>query len=94
MIVLAATSGGLSTLLQAAGHNLGHWLEEAGEHVAAEAIAHIIAAKIGKEAADQLAKQIIGAASSAGLNVTIDWTIADPTGVSAVIQNFWKPICP
>jgi len=91
MIILAASSAGTSTLLKS---SLGHWLEEAGERVTVEAIQHIIAAKIGVEAANRLAEQIIGAASSAGFqNGPIDWTAADPTGVSAVIQAFWKPIC-
>lgn len=46
---------------------------------------------MGKEAADQLAEQIIGKAI--GKNSPIDWTIADPTGVSDAIKSIWKPMC-
>ena len=68
-----------------------HWLAEAGERLAAEALRHIIAGKIGEDAAEKLAQQIIGRAI--GSNTTVDWTVADPTGVSQVVKSFWKPRC-
>ena len=70
---------------------LGKWAREAAERIGKSALQHYFTAKVGKEAAEKLAEQIMGHAM--GGNNTIDWTSADPTGVSALVKAFWKPIC-
>lgn len=70
---------------------LKNWLAQAGERLAVQALKYFITAKISKAAADQLADQIIGAAN--GKNSSIDWSMADPTGVTDVVKTFWKPMC-
>jgi hypothetical protein len=84
------SAGGVHSLLQSTG--LRHWLQEAGERVAVQAFKHILAGKVGKEAADKLAEQILGRAVGSS-NSTIDWTVADPSGVVQVVKSFWKPMC-
>lgn len=84
------SAGGTNSILQSTG--LRHWLQEAGERLAVQAFKHILTGKVGKEAADKLAEQILGRAVGSS-NATIDWTIADPSGVSQVVKSFWKPIC-
>jgi len=70
---------------------LKNWLAQAGERLAVQALKYFITTRISKAAADQLADQIIGAAN--GKNSSVDWSMADPTGVSDVVKAFWKPMC-
>lgn len=72
---------------------LGAWAKNVAEGLIRSSMTHFLAKSLGEDGAQQLAQQIIKRAFG-DVQQTIDWSIADPTGVSDVIKSFWKPLCP
>ena len=92
-VIIAATQSPDGSTSPNALISLEPWLKNVIEGFARAALTHFLFISLGEENAKKLADQIIGRAFG-DTEQTVDWSIADPTGVANVVQAFWKPFCP
>ena len=92
-IILASTQAPDGNAAPNALAPIGNWIKMVGEGLVKSALSHFLANSVGSDGATSLATQIsekaFGNSSS-----SVDWSVADPTGVADVVKAFWKPLCP
>lgn len=76
---------------------MADWAKKAAQGLVKSALFHIISStageKLGTPDVEKIVTDIVTKVFG-GQASEIDWTGADPTGVSKVIKTFWKPQCP